>query len=416
MNKVVLVALLAAAFIAFDNYIFQAVKVASDSASDQTSKYIKIGFIGITVLSLFGLIIYNLIPAEIIGDGTRTIIMVGLFIIYVSKLIVLPFLLVDDLRRGVTFLISKIQPNLIAIDSGTGITRSKFIIQLGLGLAAIPFASLIWGVVSGGHDYKVINHKIALKNLPKVFNGLRIAQISDIHSGSFYNKEAVEHGVKMLQDQNADAVFFTGDLVNNKAEEMKNYMDTFGNITAPLGVYSVLGNHDYGDYVQWESPAAKIKNLEDLKATHGNLGWQLLMNEHVMLEREGEKIAILGIENWGARANFPKYGNMQKANSGTEEAKVKLLLSHDPSHWDAEVREKYKDIDIMFAGHTHGMQFGIEIAGIKWSPVKYLYKQWAGLYQKADQYLHVNRGFGFLGYPGRVGILPEITIIELEKA
>jgi predicted MPP superfamily phosphohydrolase len=213
--------------------------------------------------------------------------------------------------------------------------------------------------------------------------------------------------------QNADIVFFTGDLVNNYASEMEPFMETFNQIKAPMGVYSILGNHDYGDYVTWDSAEAKTKNLSDLKNVHATLGWKLMMNEHVALKKGEAEIALLGVENWGAKLNFPKYGDLKKAHAGTEKYTVKLLLSHDPSHWNKQVKEEYKDIDITFSGHTHGFQFGIEIPGFKWSPSQYVYKQWAGLYSDNNQHIYVNRGLGFLGYPGRVGILPEITVMEL---
>ena len=221
------------------------------------------------------------------------------------------------------------------------------------------------------------------------------------------------HGVQEVMKENPDLILFTGDLVNEKATEMGDYMDVFNQLHAPLGVYSTLGNHDYVDYTQWSSEAAKRKNLDHLKSIHGELGWRLLMNEHVVLERKGDQIALLGIENWSAKARFPKHGRMNLAYPGSEKYPFKILMSHDPSHWDAEVRPKYGDIDLTLAGHTHGMQFGVEIPGFKWSPVQYVYKQWAGLYEEGKQKLYVNRGYGFIGYPGRVGILPEITVIEL---
>ena len=213
--------------------------------------------------------------------------------------------------------------------------------------------------------------------------------------------------------QKPDLILFTGDLVNDRHTEMEDYIDVFSQLKAPMGVYSTLGNHDYGDYVKWDSKAEKIENLEQLKHVHAKLGWRLLMNEHVILEKGEDKIALLGIENWSAKGNFPKYGKMDLAHPGTETFPFKILMSHDPSHWEAEVQSKYPDIDLMLSGHTHGMQFGVELPGIKWSPVQYMYKQWAGLYEEGKQKLYVNRGFGFIGYPGRVGILPEITVIEL---
>jgi len=241
---------------------------------------------------------------------------------------------------------------------------------------------------------------------------LKVVHISDIHSGSFTDKAAVIKGVKKIMNEKPDLILFTGDLVNNTADEMNDYMDVFNQLNAPMGVYSTLGNHDYGDYVAWDSKDEKIANLERLKQVHAKLGWRLLMNEHVAFERNGEKIALLGVENWSSKARFPKYGDLQKAHTGSEQYPFKILMSHDPSHWKGEVLEKYPDIDLMLAGHTHGMQFGVEIPGFKWSPVQYVYKEWDGLYENEKQKLYVNPGFGFIGYPGRVGILPEITLLE----
>ena len=262
------------------------------------------------------------------------------------------------------------------------------------------------------YNYQVKKIKLKFDNLPLAFKGLKIVQISDIHSGSFQDKMAVEAGIKKVLQQNADLILFTGDLVNDRHDEMLDYIDIFSTVKAPMGVYSTLGNHDYGDYVSWDSDEAKKENLDKLKAIHAQMGWKLMMNEHVTFNRNGEEIALLGIENWGAKGHFPKYGSMEKAYKGADKYPFKILMSHDPSHWDAEVKVKYPDIDLMLAGHTHGMQFGIENPYFKWSPVQWMYHQWAGLYEDGKQKLYVNRGYGFIGYPGRVGIMPEITVIE----
>jgi predicted MPP superfamily phosphohydrolase len=274
------------------------------------------------------------------------------------------------------------------------------------------FGSLLYGF-SNKYRYEVRRKKLSFTNLPPAFKGLKIIHISDIHSGSFTDKQAVSHGVDMILKEKPDLILFTGDLVNNLADEMEDYMDVFGRLNAPMGVFSTLGNHDYGDYVHWDSEEAKKANLERLKGVHKQLGWRLLMNEHVVLEKDNAQIALLGIENWSAKARFPKYGDLKKAYAGSEKYPFKILMSHDPSHWDAQVRPEFEDIDLMLSGHTHGMQFGVEIPGLKWSPVQYLYKEWAGLYEQGRQKLYVNRGYGFIGYPGRVGILPEITVLEL---
>jgi predicted MPP superfamily phosphohydrolase len=273
---------------------------------------------------------------------------------------------------------------------------------------------MTYGIVSGAHDYRVRRQRLSFPNLPSSFDGLKIVQIADIHSGSFYNKTAVKGGVEIVLNEKPDVIFFTGDLVNEETREVNNYIHVFDKVKAPLGVFSTTGNHDYGDYRFWASVEAKEKNFKDLIEAHRLLGWDLLMNEHRFLEVDGERLAIIGIENWGT-GRFPKYGKLDEAYKGTEDSPVKILLSHDPSHWDAQVRSEYSDIDLMLAGHTHGFQFGVEVGDFKWSPSQWMYKQWAGLYREGNQYLYVNRGYGYIGYPGRIGILPEITVIELKR-
>ena len=347
--------------------------------------------------------------------------LVAFFITVVSKLAYLPFLFLDDIRRVLVWAKRKLFPaktSSMPMNEPAGaekISRSEFLMKAGIVVAAIPLSSLTWGIVSGGYDYQLVRRKLYLKNLPKAFEGLRLAQISDVHSGSFYDKKAVLGGIEMIMGEKPDMIFFTGDLVNNVATEMKDYQDLFTRLKAPLGVYSTLGNHDYGEYHFGKHPsAAKAKNLQDVIQTHKIMGWDLLMNENRKIRVDGEEIAVLGIENWGI-GRFPKYGRMDLAVQNTDDAPVKLLLSHDPSHWRAQVLKKYPQIDAMFSGHTHGMQFGVKTDDFQWSPVQYVYDEWAGLYKEKDQQLYVNVGYGFLGYPGRVGILPEITIFELKQ-
>jgi len=336
---------------------------------------------------------------------------------FVGKLFVLLIMLIDDARRLVMWLIHFFVP---AANTTTtsfiekGMSRSTFLRQVALLVGGTMLGGFIYGV-SNRYKYRVRRVQLKLDKLPAAFKGLKIVQVSDIHTGSFDNHHAVAHGIQKVLDEKADIIFFTGDLVNNHTEEVdKQYQQLYAQLKAPLGVYSILGNHDYGDYAQWPSDAAKKKNLQDLKDMQAAMGWRMLNNENVVLERNGDKIAIIGVENWSAKANFPKYGDMAKAYTGLDSSiPVKILLSHDPSHWDAQVTTGYPDVQLTLSGHTHGMQFGIEIPGFKWSPVKYMYKNWAGLYKQGEQYLYVNRGFGFLGYPGRLGILPEITVIEL---
>ena len=284
--------------------------------------------------------------------------------------------------------------------------RRKFISQIALGLAAIPFTALLIGMVRGKYNYKVLKYTLTFDDLPDAFDGLTLAQISDIHSGSFDNPEKVAYGVDLVNQQNPDLILFTGDIVNNKTTELYPYQSIFSKLSAPMGVYSILGNHDYGDYVDWESEAAKRQNMEDLKRVQKEMGFHLLLNESVSLEKEGEKISLVGVENLG-KGRFKKAGDLEKALADVAPEDFKILLSHDPSHWEAQVLSHPFPFHLTLSGHTHGMQFGIYIPGvIKWSPAKWRYKQWAGIYNQGQQYLNVNRGFGYLAYPGRVGIWP----------
>ena len=405
--------ILAGVMVVLDFYVFQAIKAIAP-ASPKLRMGIFIFYWLIAVAALTVLILLPSINYENWPKKARTYIFATIVGLFFSKLVASIFFIVDDIRRGSMWTIGKLfsNPSLDVSQSAQGITRSNFLTWLGIAVGGGLFGTLVYGF---GNKYRYQLNKVSLafKNLPKNFKGLKIIHISDIHSGSFMDKAAVQKGVEKILAEKPDLILFTGDLVNDRSVEMNEYMDVFSKLRAPLGVFSTLGNHDYGDYVRWESETAKSANLERLKQIHDELGWRLLMNEHVVVEKGEDAIAILGIENWSARGNFPKYGKMREAHTGSEKYPFKILLSHDPSHWKAEVVTKYKDVDLMLAGHTHGMQFGVEIPGFRWSPVQYMYKQWAGLYESESQKLYVNRGFGFIGYPGRVGILPEITVIEL---
>lgn len=405
-------------FFLIDWYVFTGIKALTDFVQPTSRKIIQYVYWGFTAWTIFNLLIMYSGAYAAWPTWLRSIsigLIMGLFL---TKLVFVLFLLLDDGQRLVQLIYSWFQPE-TQVDTVTGkttISRSGFLLKAGLAVSAIPFAGMTYGILVGAHDYTVRKKRLVLKNLPSAWNGLKIVQLSDIHAGSFYNKTAVQRGIDMVMQQKPDIIFFTGDLVNNIAAEMDDYIDLFSTLKAPLGIYSTLGNHDYGDYVAWNSIEEKHENLMKLIGVHKKMGWDILMNEHRILKKDGQELAIIGIENWGAKGHFPKYGKMNLAYAGTETVPVKLLLSHDPSHWDAEVRQKYKDIDVMFAGHTHGMQFGIEKGGIKWSPVQWMYDQWAGLYEKDGQYLYVNRGFGFIGFPGRVGMSPEITVMELHNS
>ncbi|BAO75151.1 metallophosphoesterase [Winogradskyella sp. PG-2] len=293
--------------------------------------------------------------------------------------------------------------------------RRKFVSQIALSLAALPLASILYGIYRGKYNFKVLNYTLHFEDLPDAFDGYKLTQISDIHSGSFDNIDKVEYAIDLINDQQSDIILFTGDMVNNKATEMEPYIDIFKKLKAKDGMYSVLGNHDYGDYVKWDSEADKKQNLENLKTLQKDIGFDLLLNENRFIEKKGERIALVGVENWGI-GGFKQAGDLKKASEQLDKDDFKILMSHDPSHWDAEVVNSDYHYHLTLSGHTHGMQFGIEIPGwFKWSPVKWRYKHWAGIYKALDQYINVNRGFGYLAFPGRVGIWPEITVIELKK-
>ncbi len=356
-------------------------------------------FYGLFLLSFSSLIIV-FFGGNTISKALRNFFFAFVFIQLFSLLLFDVFVLLDDIRR-LGYLIFQ----------ADDLSRSNALISIGLFITALPPFLFILGMILGPHRYKIHEVTITIDKLPAAFENFKIVQISDIHSGSFYNKKGVQKGVNLVNAQEADVVFFTGDLVNDDATEMKPFQAIFSQIDAPQGVFSILGNHDYDDYVQWPSKEAKAQNLENLKTVHTDMGWRLLLDEHVYLEKEGEKIALIGVQNWGK--GFHQVGDLKKAYTGIDDS-VKLLLSHDPTHWDEEVTQSYPDIQVTFSGHTHGAQMGFEIGKYRWSPIQLRYKKWAGLYQTGNQKLYINRGFGFLGYPGRLGIWPEISVIHLK--
>jgi predicted MPP superfamily phosphohydrolase len=336
-----------------------------------------------------------------------------LLTLFALKLVVVPILFGEDVFRLFKGTYDKL---FSANDTFYIPSRRKFISQIAMGLAAIPFTSLLYGMYKGKYNYKVLKYVLEFDDLPPAFDGYQITQISDIHSGSFDNAEKISYGVDLINQQESDVILFTGDIVNNKADEMDPWIDTFKQLKAKDGKFSILGNHDYGDYVDWDSAEAKAQNMEKLKDVHEQIGFDLLLNNNRKLEKNGEEIALIGVENWGA-GGFKKAGDLQRASKGIDKQDFKILLSHDPSHWETEVKGHEDLYHLTLSGHTHGMQFGIEIPGwFKWSPVKWRYKYWAGIYEEAGRIINVNRGFGFLAYPGRVGIWPEITVITLKKS
>ena len=401
-------------FLILDLYVYQAVKTVINDLSGGWKKSLTYGFWGVTAFSIISIILIN--ATGIISNDMRRIIVLGIVMIYFSKVFGVITLLLDDIFRAISWVIGKFSDTKeIVKTTKEGMTRSEFMSKASLIAVAVPLTTFGIGIASGAHNYRVRRRIIHLPNLPSSFDGIRIGQLSDIHSGSFFSRPGVKKGIDLLLSEKPDVVFFTGDLVNDEAREVAKYKDLFSKVKAPLGVYSTLGNHDYGEYKRWKDTKDQKKNLLDLIQTHKEMGWDILLNENRALKVDGEELAIIGVENWGA-GRFSKHGDLELAYAGAEDKPVKLLLSHDPSHWDAQVRPQFSDIDVTFAGHTHGFQFGVELGDFKWSPSQYIYKQWADLHQEGNQYLYVNRGFGFIGYPGRIGILPEITIVELKKA
>ncbi|HTR28701.1 MAG TPA: metallophosphoesterase [Puia sp.] len=292
--------------------------------------------------------------------------------------------------------------------------RRQFMVDTAMLIAAVPFGAFLYGMFKGKYDFRIHRETLHFDDLPAAFDGFTITQISDIHSGSFDNHQAVRRGIQLAQAQHSDLFVFTGDLVNNVAWEIEPYLDDFSQLRAPFGQFSILGNHDYGDYIKWDKVGDQEANLEKLKAHHGTLGYRLLMDEHVVLERGGQKIALLGVQNWGR--GFIQLGDIEKALAGVDRDMFKILLSHDPTHWEEKIRYHPTTIHLTLAGHTHGAQFGVESDSLRWSPVQYRYLDWAGLAKEKNRYLYVNRGFGFLAFSGRLGIWPEITVITLRKA
>lgn len=352
------------------------------------------GFISLTTIAL----IYSIIRMRDNGMDLLFKITTHVFLIlFVTEVIFSAFLLLGDLYR------------LITQDS-----RNIHWVEFALLVVLLVILIFIYGIVKGKYAYRVIKHTLFFDDLPSNFDGFTITQISDVHAGSFKNPTAVQKGINLIKAQNSDLFVFTGDLVNNKAEEIKPWIDHFKQVKAPYGQFSVLGNHDYGDYIPWKNEAEKSANLDQLKQYHKELGYKLLLDEEVTLHKGDQKIVLAGVENWGI--GFGERGDLNKALAGSETNDFKILLSHDPSHWEAEVVKHLSKVHLTLSGHTHGMQFGIEALGIKWSPVKYRYAHWAGITSKNGRFLNINRGFGFLGFSGRIGIWPEITVIELKRS
>lgn len=383
-------------------------------------RLIYLGYILTSLVMIILLISFNKINFEVWHPIVKSITIASFLGFYAGKLIISLFTILNFLYIGFQWF-RKLSLRNKKFKSSSEVkvyevSRSRFLSYAGVGVGSLMFGTLINGV-RNKYNYVLKKNTIPIKDLPKGLESLKIIHISDIHAGSFDNIDEVQKGMDLIMEQDPDLIVFTGDIVNNKAEELEPYIDVFKSLKAPLGVYSVLGNHDYGDYVKWSSDKEKADNLDKLKRIQKEMGWQLLNNEHIELSHEGERFNLIGVENWSAKSNFPKHGLLKDAINGlNQNLPLSILLSHDPSHWDKQVRPKTPFINLTLSGHTHGMQFGVRLPFMKWSPVQFMYDQWAGLYTKKNQHLYVNVGFGFLGYPGRVGIMPEVTEIKLKRA
>ncbi|MDR6734649.1 metallophosphoesterase [Sphingobacterium sp. 2149] len=381
-------------FIVGDFYFFQAfITVAKSSVFQSIYWCLDL----LLLLGVFALFFLRKAGHEIQRSATSLI--TAFLIVFIPKLIAIPFLLLEDLTR-----IFRSYP-----------PRSVLLSEIILLCAVLMLLIIFFGLTRGRYFYRVREEIVSFPDLPEAFNGFKITQLSDIHSGSLSDMKRVRKGIELANAQNSDLVLFTGDLVNNRASEMEPWVSEFNRLQAPFGKFSVLGNHDYGDYVQWDSVESKISNLNRLKEIHHEMGFKLLLNESIAIEKQGDRISLIGVENWG-KGGFHQYGDLAKATIGLNKDTFKILMSHDPSHWDHVTLDHDQHVHLTLAGHTHGMQFGIELFGFKWSPIQYFYKQWAGLYQKHGKYLYVNRGFGFHGLRGRIGVWPEITVVTLRKS
>ncbi len=397
-----------AIYLALGLYTLQALKTVS------RYPWVYYAFI---LLSL--LVLGNFVYQFTVGDDTGRVLnrpksyAFGLLLTMLTfKLITILFLFSEDIFRMMS---GGYQKLFGTAKEFTFPERRRFLSILAMGIAAVPFSALLYGMYKGKYNFKVLKYNLEFDDLPEAFHNYQITQISDVHSGSFDDRKKIEYAIDLINRQKSDVLLFTGDMVNNKADEMHPWTELFSTLEAKDGKFSVLGNHDYGDYIDWATPEEKMKNLEDLKILQKNIGFDLLLNESRYLEKDGAKIALIGVENWG-RGGFKKAGDLNMAKSNVAKDDFKILMSHDPSHWEDKVIHDDYHYHLTLSGHTHGMQFGIEIPGwVKWSPVKWRYKYWAGVYEELGQYINVNRGFGFLGYPGRVGIWPEITVITLKK-
>ena len=387
-------------------YTFQAFKSVSKSKMLRYSFL----FVSIAVYVNFFITVFTYSRSD--GQTPQFQMAMGLLLtVSIPKLVIIMCLFGEDIYRWVLKLITAISNG----ETKALVGRRKFISQIALGLAAIPFAAFIYGIIQGKYNYKVLKYQLSFKDLPDAFDGYTITQISDIHSGSFTNKEKIQYGVDLINAQKSDLLLFTGDIVNNKADEMDDWIEMFSHLEAKKGKFSILGNHDYGDYMDWKNPEDKIDNFKAVKEIHKKIGFDLLLDEHRYIEKDGQKIALLGVENWGK--GFNQAGDLEKAAANIQKEDFKILMTHDPSHWEYKVKTDDFNYHLTLSGHTHGLQMGIEIPGwFKWSPSKYVYKQWAGLYEEFGRFINVNRGFGYHAFPGRVGIWPEITVIELKKA
>jgi len=422
ISKIVFFILLTTLLYAIDYYSLEGLRTISNRFRVRNKKTLAFFYWLTSVLTYIVIATYYFATQYYYGSFFAAFFPPFLVLLYFTKLIVLPFLFKEDFLEITQWSYNKLHIHLPYDKRNSTQAPANHTLKfkkyrhVGYLSAVIPFVTMVYGVMKSAYNYKVKRVKLTFPELPNELEGFKVVQISDLHTGSFTSTKPIKEVVKLINEQNADLVCFTGDLVNFKSQEAKPFIKILKQIKAKHGVYSILGNHDYGDYLSWDTHAKKAYNMLQMEQNHQQMGWQLFRNNHQTIQKGNAKLNVIGMENWSAIKKFPNYGDMQKAFPRANNAHFNLLLSHDPTHWNKEITKYYKQIDLTLSGHTHGMQFGIDTRNFRWSPAKLLYKHWAGLYQKGRQKLYVNRGLGFIGFPGRVGVYPEITVLELSNS
>lgn len=406
--------LITAILLLIDWYAFQAVWALLVRSRPWLRRFLVVGYWIVALFSAGIPTLFYVWGWENMPVVARSLLMSWMVIHYVPRLLMGVLLYAEDMYRLVSWLWMRLRRR--HADKPVSISRKSFLSQTALIAGGLLSLQFIYGMARTAYQIRIVRLRLPVPGLPEVYSGLKIVHLSDLHLGSFMSVHPVAHAVELANAERPDVVFFTGDLVNNRSREALPFVTTLQRLQAPLGTFAVRGNHDFGDYYDWPREEDKLADEQLLRNTYHQMGWTLLDNKHHLINRDGHLLAIAGVDNWSVHRRFRQYGNLAQALQGTEAAAVRLLLSHDPTHWDAQVLPSPLPVAATFSGHTHGFQFGVEAGSIRWSPAQWLYPRWAGLYAQNGRYLYVNRGIGFIGYSGRVGIRPEITVYELVTA